>query len=161
MGVNNTKKTAGEMRPEEVDDWLRHQLEPSPEQASRVVQRALAAERYIPESRGFSWRTAAVAAICVSVFAVLLAVILMRFVHERSRPPGPVEDGSGSPEIAAIITNQSGQVELRLPAGTGLPAGAERIPPRRPSAAIFNLDGLVVARVTDGGVRYIVIGGDR
>jgi len=157
MKLNEVDETAPQEDPEAIDLWLRRELEPRPEQVSRVVQRALTADESIPESKRVSWRTAVLVATGTSVVVVLLTVIVARFVHEPSRPPVPPGERDGPTEIAATITNQSGEVELRLHAGTG----EERIVPAGPSIRIFNQGGLVAAAVTNGGIRYMVIGGDR
>jgi len=141
-----------------VDEWLRRELEPSPERVSRIVRRALAEkERPCPEWKTLSWRSAA----AVPAAVALLALLLILFVPERHHPPLAVSLKDESREIAATITNESGEVELRLPAGTGagFAAFGEPTSPIEPRAELVNQNGLMIARVTEGGVRYIVIGG--
>ncbi len=141
-----------------VDDWLRRQLEPSPERVSRIVRRALTEkEQFRPARKILSWRSAA----AVSAAVAALALLLILFVPGRHYLPSAASLKDGSGEIAATITNESGEVELRLQAGTG--AGFSAFGEPKPSieyrVELVNQDGLLVARVTGGGVRYIVIGG--
>jgi hypothetical protein len=150
--------TGPEIDLERVDEWLRPRLDPSPDRVNRMVRRALVEkERSRPETKKPSWRPAA----AVSAAVATLALALVLLLPKRSHPPFPVPAGNGSKDIAATITNESGEVELRLHAGAkagieAFPSPASRI---EPSAALINQNGMVMARVTEGGVRYIVIGG--
>ena len=161
--MDEIRKLGGEATPEDVDAWLRRHLAPSPEQVDRVVRRALSVGRAVPAPTRVSLRTTTLAAVLAGVLAVLLALALMRSDREILGPPRPFGGGSGSPGVAAVITNRSGRVELRLPAGAELrpSTGAAGARPEEIAATIFNRGGLVAARVTDGGVRYMVIGGAR
>jgi len=159
MNKKKLEKPGRETNWETIDEWLRLHLKASPKQVDRVVRGALDAERSAPALKRIPWwRTAVV----VSAALALLAVMLVLFIPERSRLPGPTLHRNGSRGIVATITNQSGQVELRLHPvpGVGFPVDRERGSTTEPSATIFNQDGLVVARVTNGDVRYLMIGGN-
>ena len=161
MKENEANKNGPSLDPEKIDEWLHQQLEPGPEQVNRVVRRALAEERTSPNSRTISWKAMAVVTAGFCLIAIISAVILGQFMHRQTQIPAPA--GEEKSDIVATITNESGPVELRLQdsANAIMPSGGNKALPSEPSVQIFNEDGLVAAQVVDGGVSYLVIGGEK
>ena len=126
-----------------------------------MVRRALAAEQSGAKQKNLSWRTIAAATAGLCVIAIIMAVIFGQFLLHRPQVPAP--SGEGNTNIVAAITNESGPVELRLynKADAGPDPSPVKPVPSEPSVQIFNQDGLVAAEVVDGGVSFLVIGGDK
>jgi hypothetical protein len=160
MKENEADKNRPPGDPDGIDQWLREQLGPSIDQANRVVIRALAAERSSRKPGRIFRQTAAAATAGLCVIAVILVLIFGQLSHHRPQPPVPSTEGN--PSIVATITNESGPVELRLndEVNASLAPGMKKTLPSESSIQIFNQDGLVAAEVVDGGVSYLVIGGD-
>jgi hypothetical protein len=161
MKENEAEKNKTPIDPEGIDRWLHQRLGPNQEQVNRVVLRALAGERSGRRPRRFSWRTTAAATAGFCIIAVILALIDGQFLRHQPQIHAPAKNGSA--DIVATITNESGTVELRLheKPDAALSPGGKKAPTAEPSIQIFNEDGLVAAEVIDGGVTYLVIGGDK
>jgi hypothetical protein len=149
MEPRDAKRAGNPEDPERADEWLRRHLGPTTGQVARVVRGAMAAGKEVPAParRGWAQPAAVVAALA------LLAAGLVFLATDRAAIPGDVLHRQLAVETAPTITNVSGVVELRL--HPVLAAG-----PARCGVAVFNSDGLVAAEVTNGGIRYVLVGGD-
>jgi hypothetical protein len=161
MEENEAEKNKKPIGPDGIDEWLNQQLGPGPEQANRVVLRALAEGQTGPKPRRLSWQTIAAATAGLCVVAAMMVLIFEQFTHRQPQISAP--DSTAKTDIVATITNESGPVELRLQdnAIATTSSGNNKALASEPRIRIFNEDGLVAAQVIDGSVSYLVIGGEK
>jgi hypothetical protein len=159
MKKNEVDKAGLPSDPNEMDRWLRNQLDPSPEQVNRIVQKALSAEPAALRGKWLLGRTPVIATASFYILAALVALILIRFAGNNPQTQTAIPNVSEG--NIATITNESGKVELKMPAGNNINTAAdEKADKKEVIARIFNEDGLVVAEVNNGGVHYVMIGGE-
>jgi hypothetical protein len=147
--VEKEVKTEARAGAERADEWVRRELAPAAVQVARVVHGALrdGAERRVPGP--LRWVVPAAGA---AVLTLLAAGTVWLVARHGSRAGVPVAAAGGEAGVP-VLTNVDGVVELRLPPEP--PA----VRPPEGGTTVFNRDGLVVAVVTGGAVRYMVIGG--
>ena len=147
--MEREERADGRAEAERADEWLRHELEPTATQVARVARGALGdgAARRAP--RRTWWVVPAAAAATLALVAVGSVWLAGRHGSRAGVPAAVAGGEAGVP----VLTNVGGTVELRL-----LPEPSAVRPPDG-GTTVFNRNGLVIAVVTDGAVRYMVIGG--
>jgi hypothetical protein len=147
--VEREVKTEARAGAERADEWVRRELAPGAAQVAHVVRGALrdGAVRRVPWP--LRWVVPAAGAAVLTLLAAGTVWLAARHGGRAGRHLSAPSAGTGEP----VLTNADGVVELRLPPEP--PA----VPPPNGGTTVFNRDGLVVAVVTDGAVRYMVIGG--
>jgi hypothetical protein len=109
----------------------------------------MAAARVPPAERKPIWLPAT--AIAAMMILITVALVWQGWDRTSWRITGTATVQEST--VAARITNISGKVELHR-------YRRHKTPPERNEYIIFNRNGMLIAKVTNGTIRYFFIGGD-